>query len=534
MALIQRPLVEVNLTEHCNLSCAGCNHSSPHLPTRFMGLEDFRQDLEALSKVLHVRELRLVGGEPLLHPQLIDFLRIAEKSVFCDIVTITTNGILLDQMSDELWGLIDHMIVSVYPGVKLRMNSREVKEAASKHGTAVFLKDTPEFMLGVLNSPIQDKGLVQSLYLRCKIAYEWGCHTVHEGRYYKCTVAPFLETRLGARGVRFKNKEVDGISLHNNPNLRDDLERYISSREPLAACTYCLGTSGRMFPHHQLNQDGRAKELAEDHTNPRTLLFSQDAPPKGNGWTMKNLAIVRAGDESRHETWLSDPARKNFDLLISYYGNQPGRYRDQADLYHEEKGLKYPWFSRYIAKNPWVLDYEAVWLSDDDIQVDTATLSDLFDVFHEQKLDLAMPALQKGSYNLFDIYMVRPGKLLRYVEFVHEQSPLFSGKALRKLAESFGKNESGWGLGIMWAEILGRKGMAIIDAAPVDHSRPIMISDMYTKVLPDLGKDPYKEFDEIKAQYGGGMRHIEIGSVDLDPSHARAQDRLLRQQRIAR
>src|SRR5690348_4435511 len=93
-----RPSVEFNLTEHCNLSCYGCDHASPLLPTRLADLESFQRDLAALSEVFHSREIRLVGGEPLLHPRIVEFMRAARDSGVADSVVIYTNGVLLHRM----------------------------------------------------------------------------------------------------------------------------------------------------------------------------------------------------------------------------------------------------------------------------------------------------------------------------------------------------------------------------------------------------------------------------------------------------
>ena len=69
--------VEYNLTEHCNLSCYHCDHASPLMPRKFASLEDYERDIRAIAEAVHVEEFRIVGGEPLLHPQLLDFMRMA-------------------------------------------------------------------------------------------------------------------------------------------------------------------------------------------------------------------------------------------------------------------------------------------------------------------------------------------------------------------------------------------------------------------------------------------------------------------------
>jgi hypothetical protein len=272
MDKIQRPSLEFNLTEHCNLKCAGCDHSSPHLPTHYMSLDDYKQDVAALEPIVYANEFRFVGGEPLLHPELLDFLEIADKTDMAGAITLVTNGVLLDKMPDAFWGYLNTLIVSIYPGVHLRMSPDEIKAKAQKFGTGVWIKDTPQFRLAVLNTKIKDEALVRKLYLECGLAHGIQCHTIHEGRYYKCSIAPFLEPRLAQYGVLFPSREVDGVPLRNNPRLKEDLEAYLASRDPLMGCSYCLGTSGKKFPHHQLNEETVALEMKDDHSDPLNLL----------------------------------------------------------------------------------------------------------------------------------------------------------------------------------------------------------------------------------------------------------------------
>ena len=89
--------IYVEITNTCNLNCSFC--SKVEKPKRIMTKEEFSHILSEIKPFtdniyLHVK------GEPLLHPNLIDFLNIAEKN---DIkVNITTNGVLFPKKVDEL------------------------------------------------------------------------------------------------------------------------------------------------------------------------------------------------------------------------------------------------------------------------------------------------------------------------------------------------------------------------------------------------------------------------------------------------
>jgi organic radical activating enzyme len=256
------PGVEYNVTEHCNLACYGCDHASPLLPEKFARLEDFVRDFEALATVLHAGELRIVGGEPLLHPHLVDFLREGRRTGVADRIVLYTNGVLLHEVPDALWSSIDELYVSAYPRVRRRLTDEACARRCAEHGVKLTLDRIEVFSRPLLNQPIAEPRLLQAVFDNCRVAEE--CPAVHDGRFYRCAVAPFIEPRLAAKGIHFENRPKDGVALHANPALRADMVRCLTGRDPLGACTWCLGSSAPLAEQRQLNHEGCRAWLAED------------------------------------------------------------------------------------------------------------------------------------------------------------------------------------------------------------------------------------------------------------------------------
>ena len=94
------------------------------MSTKFADHSTSVNDIEVLSLVLRASEFefKFVGGEPLLHPQLLDFLRAAKDVGIANRLVLVTNGVLLHTAPDELWELIDGMWISLYPGIKYRFD----------------------------------------------------------------------------------------------------------------------------------------------------------------------------------------------------------------------------------------------------------------------------------------------------------------------------------------------------------------------------------------------------------------------------
>ncbi len=78
------------------------------------------------------------------------------------------------------------------------------------------------------------------------------------------SMAPVMSSWLGLHGIAYASPPSDGVDLHDNPTLGHDLERYLGSTSPLAACDYCLGSSGAAVPHRQLDRTGCQTWLQED------------------------------------------------------------------------------------------------------------------------------------------------------------------------------------------------------------------------------------------------------------------------------
>jgi MoaA/NifB/PqqE/SkfB family radical SAM enzyme len=265
MGKLQRLSVEYNLTEHCNLSCYACDHASPLLPPRFASLSELRRDLPALAEVFHAQELRLVGGEPLLHPDLLELIREGRRSQVADKIVIMTNGVLLHQMPPQLWQLIDDLRVSVYPGVRRKLSLEACAIICAEHDV-YFEADAKNdrFQQSLLNQPIDDPALVQQVFNACEMVRSISCHTVYDGRFYLCPIAPFQPPRLAMLGISFDSRG-DSVPLHDNADLAEELEQLLTRQEPLASCRYCLGTAAPWTAHRQMSARDRRLWLQEDH-----------------------------------------------------------------------------------------------------------------------------------------------------------------------------------------------------------------------------------------------------------------------------
>lgn len=91
--------ITVAITAQCNLRCLGCRYERGFMPGQRLSLDTVRAMLDDAAEV-GVNNVRLYGGEPLLHPDLPAMVRHAVDVGVTPYVT--TNAVLLEKRIDEL------------------------------------------------------------------------------------------------------------------------------------------------------------------------------------------------------------------------------------------------------------------------------------------------------------------------------------------------------------------------------------------------------------------------------------------------
>lgn len=86
------------LTNHCNRSCPWCSTCSSPAGNTFLKLEDFLAACPGDGSF----EMQLEGGEPTLHPQFWEFVRLTLENAAVSRLVLCTNGTTLPRNEPEL------------------------------------------------------------------------------------------------------------------------------------------------------------------------------------------------------------------------------------------------------------------------------------------------------------------------------------------------------------------------------------------------------------------------------------------------
>ncbi|RDC65084.1 radical SAM protein [Adhaeribacter pallidiroseus] len=116
MRLVRHPvLCNYYVTYRCNARCSFCDIWEK--PSPYIQLRDVEKNLRDLRE-LGVQVIDFTGGEPLLHQQIDQFLKLAHDMGF--ITTLTTNCLLYPKWAERLRGKLDMLHFSLDAAVQER------------------------------------------------------------------------------------------------------------------------------------------------------------------------------------------------------------------------------------------------------------------------------------------------------------------------------------------------------------------------------------------------------------------------------
>jgi MoaA/NifB/PqqE/SkfB family radical SAM enzyme len=156
--LTELPILLLNVHENCNCRCLMCDiWQRP--PGREIDLGRFAQFRQSIA-TLHVREIVLTGGEPLLHS---NFEALCSFLKSCGVkLTLLTTGLLLERRADAVARQVDEVIISLDGPESIHDEIRRVRHAFDliRRGIAAIRARAPTL-------PIRARSTVQCANFSC-------------------------------------------------------------------------------------------------------------------------------------------------------------------------------------------------------------------------------------------------------------------------------------------------------------------------------------------------------------------------------
>ena len=242
-----------HLTEHCNLNCASCDNFSPLAEPEFIDVEEFTRDVERMGVLFghECEKVRLLGGEPLLHPEIVRIMEIARKNFPTGAVRLLTNGILLAQQRPDFWRTChDNKVTIVVTHYPIKIDAAKIRELAKDYDVDLEWQNVPLSMFYVEPVNVRGAGDIKMNFARCGRATN--CPLIRHGRLYTCTFAPNVHNFSRKFGVDIPVSEADSINIYDENMTGSEILRRLA--EPIPMCRFC-NMDVRLIEWHRSERD---------------------------------------------------------------------------------------------------------------------------------------------------------------------------------------------------------------------------------------------------------------------------------------
>ncbi|MFZ5968957.1 MAG: radical SAM protein [Bacillota bacterium] len=230
----------VILTDRCSLRCRDCGHLVPYYksPEHYDKNQIIRSIKILSDAVDNIELLSVLGGEPLLHPDVGEICEEIAKIKNIRTIRLVTNGTILPgkDVLERLRRSITYVVISNY-GV-LSGKKELLQESLKQFGIVYEMTDenTSWYPISLPSRNYRSEKENSDLFETC--AWGRGCSAVQNGEYHLCNYSA-----TGGRLGFISNKETDYVNLLDEKlspkDIREKLRNLIESKDYITACDYC-------------------------------------------------------------------------------------------------------------------------------------------------------------------------------------------------------------------------------------------------------------------------------------------------------
>lgn len=229
---------QIHIVEHCNLKCRGCYHFSSLAKEEYLLVDEYGRDIQRLGELFNgsIDEILLLGGEPLLHPQVTEFFHLSRKYMPNCELKILTNGLKLCNMSEAFWKAVREEEVQIwvtkYP---VDFDYQKAERIAKEHDCELFyFNQEPVRTLG--HQPINLEGNRDYIknWQSCYRANE--CVDLKHGRIFPCIIPAEIKPFNEYFGKNLQVCEEDYVDIYEVKTAMELLEKL---ERPILFCRYC-------------------------------------------------------------------------------------------------------------------------------------------------------------------------------------------------------------------------------------------------------------------------------------------------------
>lgn len=226
------PYLESDITDKCNLNCAGCCHfANFSVAEEFYPIENFRRDIIRIAQTCDVLEFHLLGGEPLFLKNIDEYLSAARQCFPHIDLAILTNGTLIPSLPQKILDALRenhfYVYISLYPPTAKMLDKIEtrLKENNIPYNIVRIVENfEAQMTLNSGNDPAKTTA-------RCRCGL---CRSIRNGKIYKCPIDAAAYKFAAKFGIE-NFSQTTGVDIYA-PNFSSMLERL---EYPVELCYWC-------------------------------------------------------------------------------------------------------------------------------------------------------------------------------------------------------------------------------------------------------------------------------------------------------
>ena len=240
------PYFEVPVTDCCNLNCRGCLFASnltQGTGSRHVSLEQLEQDAKRMSELFYdIPWIRILGGEPLMHPDITKIFKCYRKYFPDSEVDLCTNGLLIPKMTEEFWKTVREERISIHiSGYKPVYNLLDKIDCILKEQNIPYaVLKREEFLKYYTKNADND---MKKSFEKCIAS---GCYEVYRGKLSTCSAVIAFEKFNQIFGTDYRITEnEDWFDIHRQDMDAWEVKKKLES--PSYACKYCSDSKEESF-----------------------------------------------------------------------------------------------------------------------------------------------------------------------------------------------------------------------------------------------------------------------------------------------
>lgn len=254
------PFVEIMVTQTCNLSCTGCTNYSDLAHRGYLTWNEGKEQLEPWLLRVDIPDFGILGGEPLMNPDIRNWIIGLRELMPNSQIRFTTNGLLLERNFDivDLLADIGNCVFKIavheqnqnLENVIERVFNHFSWEPVVEYGVSRYRTKNnmrfhvrrPEYFYKTFQGSYKDMSPHNNNPIDAfNICCQQTCPLIYNGKIYKCSTSGLLKDTLN----RFNNPNIEqwqsyllnGIS-HDCPD--SELSNFLDNfGKPHSICQMC-------------------------------------------------------------------------------------------------------------------------------------------------------------------------------------------------------------------------------------------------------------------------------------------------------